>query len=234
MTSWSEIITNHAMVVIDDVRLQELAAQNPALFMRRMSLYVKNAIPLFSRPPQMVGYLLHEIVEPSFGDYEWTSTEQSTTEQTVISTGMIGYDLCHCEYAQALDTEDVYFTPVEVSYDAETGEVTIPITLSAGLTYSIDFYKDGEFFYDLTPSQKRILGLCVASVWDERFFRNFLNDTMKIKDQSFNTVNESNYMREGAAKKAKNRAMLNDELRKYEQDVAYRTALPDAKYTLTV
>lgn len=44
-TKWSEIISNHAMLEIDDVRLQEDAANNPAAFLRRMSLYMVNAIP---------------------------------------------------------------------------------------------------------------------------------------------------------------------------------------------
>ena len=56
-TKWSEIISNHAMVDIDDVRLQEEAANDPAAFLRRMSLYVANAIPLFSLPVQMRAYL---------------------------------------------------------------------------------------------------------------------------------------------------------------------------------
>lgn len=228
MTSWSEIITNHAMVVIDDVRLKELAEQNPALFLRRMSLYMKNAIPIFNRPPQMIEYLQNGLKEPTFGSFEWTSTEQSMTEATVVSTGMIGYDLFHCEYADTINSEDTVFVAVDATYDPETGEVTIPITPGEGLIYSMDFYEDGSFGHELTATQKRILGLCVASVWDERFFRTWLNDQMKIKDQSFNTVNESNYMREGEAKKAKNRALLNDELKKYEQDCAYRKVLPYA------
>lgn len=44
-TKWSEVISNHAMVAIDDVRLQEEAANDPAAFLRRMSLYMVNAIP---------------------------------------------------------------------------------------------------------------------------------------------------------------------------------------------
>ena len=33
-TKWSEVISNHAMVAIDDVRLQEEAANDPAAFLR--------------------------------------------------------------------------------------------------------------------------------------------------------------------------------------------------------
>ena len=40
-TSWSEIISDHAMVFIDDVRLTDQAAESPARFLRRMSLYMK-------------------------------------------------------------------------------------------------------------------------------------------------------------------------------------------------
>lgn len=53
------------------------------------------------------------------------------------------------------------------------------------------------------------------------FFRNWLNDQMKIKDASFDTVNEGTYMKEGAAKQEKNRARLMDEMHKYEQDCTF-------------
>ena len=80
------------------------------------------------------------------------------------------------------------------------------------------------YFGDLTAEQKRLLGLCVASVWDERFFRNWLSDAPKDHDRSFNPPNEPQYMEKGSKKKLQNRGLLNEELRKYEQDCLYATA----------
>ena len=74
--------------------------------------------------------------------------------------------------------------------------------------------------------------MAIAIVWDERFSRNWLSITQKIKDSSFDTVNESNYMREVQSRLVTNRQLLNDELRKYEQDLAYsNTVLPRSNLT---
>lgn len=221
-TKWSEIVSSYAMTEIDDVRLQEEAANVPAAFLRRMSLYMVNAIPLFSLPVQMRAFLKEGLVEPKYGDVFWTSDEKSMSGETALDTGMVGYELFSCAAVEQDVTGGVTSVPyMAAKYDAETGAVTFPPQEAAGVTYTLDFYTDGEFGNDLTMEQKRILGLCVASVWDERFFRNWLNDQMKIKDASFETVNEGSYMREGAAKQEKNRARLLDEMHKYEQDCAH-------------
>ena len=52
-TAVSEIITNFAMVEIDDERLNESTQVNPALFYRRMTLYFDAAMPIFRRPPEI-------------------------------------------------------------------------------------------------------------------------------------------------------------------------------------
>lgn len=221
-TKWSEIVTNYAMTNIDDVRLQEDAANDPAAFLRRMSLYMENAIPLFSLPVQMREYLRDGLVMPLYGDVYWDSTAESLQKETVVETGMVGYELFSCAAVEQDVTGGMIVTPYSGAvYDPETGRVTFPQQEAAGIRYSLDFYTDGEFGHDLTLEQKRILGLCVASVWDERFFRNWLNDQVKIKDASFDTVNEGTYMREGAAKHEKNRARLMDEMHKYEQDCTH-------------
>ena len=95
-TKWSEIVTNYAMTNIDDVRLQEDAANDPAAFLRRMSLYMENAIPLFSLPVQMREYLRDGLVMPLYGDVYWDSTAESLQKETVVETGMVGYELFSC------------------------------------------------------------------------------------------------------------------------------------------
>ena len=140
---------------------------------------------------------------------------------------MIGYELFSCSLRTYDSAGVVTATSVsDVTYDSETGEVTFPVQQSSGLEYSLDFYTDGSFGVDLTEAQKRLLGLCIGIVWDERFSRNWLNIQQKVKDSSFDTVNESNYMREVQSRLSVNRHLLNDELRRYEQDMAYVNTLP--------
>lgn len=225
-TSWTEIICNYAMPVMDDVRLIDQMGENPALFFRRMALYMDLAIPVVSRPPELDSYLNYELVKPVYDDMIWRSTSESLEGETTVETSMIGYELFSCSLREVDDSGVVTSTPVSgVTYDPETGTIVFPQQETVGLEYNVDFYTDGSFYYDLTEAQKRLLGLAVGVVWDERFSRNWLNITQKIKDASFDTVNESNYMREVQNRLFMNRHLLNDELRKYEQDVAYKNTV---------
>lgn len=225
-TPWTEIICNFAMPVMDDVRLIDQMGENPALFFRRMALYMDLAIPMVSRPPELDSYLNYELVKPVYDDMIWRSTSESLEGETTVETTMTGYDLFSCSLREVDESGVVTSTPVSgVTYDPETGTVVFPRQETVGLEYNVDFYTDGSFFYDLTEAQKRLLGLAVGVVWDERFSRNWLNLTMKVKDASFDTVNESNYMREVQNRLFMNRHLLNDELRKYEQDVAYKNTV---------
>lgn len=230
-TPWTEIICNYAMPVMDDVRLIDQMGENPALFFRRMALYMDLAIPMVSRPPELDSYLNYELVKPVYDDMIWRSTSESLEGETTVETTMTGYDLFSCSLREVDESGVVTSTPVSgVTYDPETGTIVFPQQETVGLEYNVDFYTDGSFYYDLTEAQKRILGLAVGVVWDERFSRNWLNIQAKIHDASFNTVNESNYMREVQNRLFMNRHLLNDELRKYEQDVAYKnTVTPRAQ-----
>ena len=223
-TGWSDIISNSAMVIIDDVRLAEQLQASPALFYRRMSLYTKEALPMMSRPPELLSHLTNGMEEPSYDSYEWTSTPASTSAVTVVNTGLLNYELCSiCIIHQDGSLEPYY----DATYDDTTGDVTFPIQSESGINYTIDVYNDGEF-PDLTETQMRLFGLAIAIVWDERFSRNWLNMQMKIKDSSFETVNESNYIEKVTDRMETNRRYFNDELRKYEQDVAYNRVVPNA------
>ena len=70
-TPWTEIICNYAMPVMDDVRLNDQMGENPALFFRRMALYMDLAIPMVSRPPELDSYLNYELVKPVYDDMIW-------------------------------------------------------------------------------------------------------------------------------------------------------------------
>ena len=166
-TTWSEIITDYAMVEIDDLRMRTELQDNPALFFRGMSLYMKNAIPYFNNPPEMQGWLKN--TPPSFADYCWT-VPTDTAEETVVQTGQLGYELMSVQILSEEDNGVVGVTPyIGATYDSETGNVTFPAGLTEGTQFQMDFYTDGTFDNDLTEEEKRILGLCVDYVWNVRF-----------------------------------------------------------------
>lgn len=229
MTAIADVIAQ-AMVIIDDIRLQEQISVNPALFYRRMSAYVDTAMPLLSSPPQLYEYISKNYTQPTYDDYEWTSTYESVMESVTISTEKTGYDLCSIVI---IDSDNNAIPYTAAIYNAETGEITFPIQESEGITYEIDFYKDGEVA-DLTPTMMRLFSLAIAIIWDERFTRNWLNITEKIKDSSFQTVNESNYIDKITIRMKENRQAFQDEMRKYEQNTAYKTVVSPYSYKMNL
>lgn len=229
MTAIADIITQ-AMVYIDDIRLQEQLAVNPALFYRRMSDYINAAMPLLSSPPQLFDYVNEQYTAPEYGDMYWTSTDESTAGETIISTEFIGYDLCS---VVSLDAENNATAYLDATYNSETGEITFPQQASVGINYEIDLYKDGETA-DLTPTMVRLFALAIAIVWDERFSNSWLNITQKIKDSSFQTVNESTYMDKLTNRQKENRQRFQDEMRKYEQNSAYKTVVSPYRHKVTL
>lgn len=224
MTAWSEILTGPAMTVIDDVRWREELRENPARFFRAKSQYITLALPMLSRPPELLRHLQSGMTQPDWADSEWTSTEESLGGAVTVPTGLRGFSLFSCE---ALTPDGQSAVPYGGAvYDPETGDVTFPQQETAGVRYAMDFYNDGQF-PDMTPTQMRLFALAVAIVWDERFDRNWLNIQAKLHDASFDPPNEANYMKQANARKKENRADLDDALRKYEQDCAYASAMKD-------
>ena len=221
-TAWSDIITNSAMVVIGDDRMQDDLRTDAALFFRRMSSWMGMAIPMLKSPPELLVYLTDGLVEPQYADFEWTSDQISTTQETVVETGKVGYELCNCVSVQYARNGDAAFFPyTDFTYDPETGVVTFSQQDSADVEYRLDFYTDGQFAHDLTFRQKRLLGLAIAVTWDNRFNREWLNIQPKVKDKSFNTPNENTTMKESTARYKENLQLFYSELRGYEQECAY-------------
>ena len=218
MTNWTEIICDYAMLYINDERMAEKLKNNPARFFREMSLYMKSAIPRFNRPPEITAYL-KQGKEPVFDSCLWTAPE-GETGPVVVPAGMTGFKLC----SVAAREEDRYGNPVETpspaGYDPETGAVTLAEAVP-GTVFDMDFYTDGAFANDLTPEMKRILGLCVQLVWENRFAAAWLSREAKVMDRSFTAPNEANWTRAQEEKRRSLETALNEELRNYEQNCAY-------------
>lgn len=218
-TTFSDVICNHALVEIDDVRLQKKLAESPARFYRTMAMYMMNAIPRFHKPPEAREWL--KFTAPQYDDYQYTTTDQDTGESIAIETGVKGYELCNAILIQADGYGGVANIPLPTEYDEETGVVTIRGAFQPGMTIDIDFYTDGVFDRNLGYDVKRILGLCVQVVWENRFVNAFLIQQPKIKDRSFDVGNEANYMRASTERLRELTARLNGELNAFEQDIEY-------------
>lgn len=227
-TSWASVITDDALLIINDLRLNEELAENPALFFRKMSFYVKNAVPRFNRPPEVKGQLTY--TEAAY-DSTTATVEEEQTEDYEIATEMTGYDLM----SAGIMSEDVYgnpvYTPTEATYDPETGTITIPASaddpISAGTVYSFDFYTDGSFDNDLTDAQRRILALCIQYAWETAFVNDWLTRFPRAKDRSFDAGNVSSQTRANTERINAVRKALDDEMTGYAQTCAYLQAVSD-------
>lgn len=217
-TTFSEIITDYAMVEIDDVRLHKELAVSPARFYRKMCLYMNNAIPRFNRPPVVRGWLKYTPAQ--WDDFQY-STQETVQSGSVISTNIKGYDMASAVQVSDDGYGGIQYTPVPIAYDANTGNVTVETELNQNAQIDIDFYTDGVFNLELGSEMKRILGLCVQVVWENRFVNNFLLQQPKIKDRSFDLGSEANHMNAGTNRLRTLTQMLNQELNAFEQAVAY-------------
>lgn len=222
MTGWSDIITP-AMQIVDDVRWLDELAVNPAQFYRAKSQLVRLALPMLSKPPELLAYLQKGAKDPEYADMSYTSAEDTEAGETLtVPTPHLGYALCTVSVRSA---DGLRWSPVEVtSYDGETGEVELVAAGNGAQEYSLDFYTDGEF-QALSAAQIRLFAMAVSVVWDNRFQRDWLANTMKIKDASFETVNESNYMDKANERFLKNKQAFEDALRSYEQQCAYASVI---------
>lgn len=220
-TTFSEVITGYAMVQIDDERLNMLLAENPARFFRKMSLYMINAIPRFTHPPEARIWL--RFTAPAYDEYSYIVTGSEHGSAT-LQTGITGYSIASAAYTMDDGYGGLMDVPVQITLsDPETGEITMEIgdKIPDGTPISIDFYTDGVFDRELDVRVKRILGLCVQLEWEMRFVNAFLIQTPKIKDKSFDVGSESNLTRANTERIRMLTDNLNDEMRKFAQDVAY-------------
>ena len=217
MTAWSDLIAA-AMLIIDDVRWRDDLATSPAIFYRAKSDWVKAALPMLNRPPELYRFLTQSMSEPTYASETWVSTVISTTEYTTAVVDMPNYSICSVCIRSADGLTLTPYTGFE--YDDENGTVTFEPQTSAGIEYTIDFYADGEFA-ELTPAQINLFSLAIACVWDQRMDRNWLNLQMKIHDSAFSTASEGTYAEKINQRLMRNVQLFRDALTKYEQDCAY-------------
>lgn len=229
-TSWASVITDDALLLINDIRLNGELAENPALFFRKMAFYMKSAIPRFNRPPEIKSQLAY--TEPVYDSMTYSVVEEQTANFTV-SSEKTGFELM----CAGIMSEDVYGNPVYTpfsgaEYDPETGDITVTASsdapVAAGTVLSFDFYTDGEFDYDLTDGQRRILALCLQYVWEQAFADDWLNRAPRAKDRSFDAGNVSSQTRANTERLSAIKRTLDDEMTGYAQSCEYMQAVHES------
>lgn len=227
-TTFTDVICNHAMVEISDIRLQKELAESPARFLRKMSFYVINAVPRFNRPPEAREWL--KFTAPSYDDMEYIVPTDYDGGALQIQTEITGYSMASVIRIQDDGYGAMESVPVrEAEYNAENGIITIPEGYAAsGDHLSIDFYTDGVFDRELGYDMKEILGMLIQYVWEFRFANDYLIQQPKIKDRNFDVGNEANYMRASTERMRMLQERNNQRLKAFEQNMEYRNRVLDS------
>lgn len=231
-----QVISQYCGVYVDDIRLQELAETDPPLYARRMYNYFLPAISLFNQPSNMQEYFFGDSENPNFIDPVMDSTsylvEDSENSDFIAPLGAsyAGFDLCACRVKTYDALDNVVLTPITITYDPSTGNVTVhatnnnPVPKNAILEF--DFYTDGEFVKTLSPEIMNLIGMCFKVVWQNRFNTNWLSMVPKVEDKSFFEQNRANKMNADSNKLQNDIRWLNEELQKFENNLYIRQLVP--------
>ena len=231
-----KVISQYCGVYVDDIRLQELAAVNPPLYARKMYNYFLPAISLFNQPENMQEYFFGTAENPNFTDpiIDSTSYLMEDTEQSDfivnLGTSYAGFEMCACQVKTFDVLDNAILTPISISYDFDSGNVTVHATnenkVPQGAVLEFDFYTDGSFVKDLTHEIMNLLGMCFKVIWQNRFNTNWLSMVPKIEDRSFFEQNRANKMNADSNKLQNDVRWLNEELQKFETNLYIRQIMP--------
>lgn len=233
-----KVLSQYCGVYVDDIRLQELAEANPPLYARRMYNYLRPAITLFNQPAHMQEYFFGTSENPQFVDPVMDSTvylvedEESTDFIVPLGAAYSGFDLCACQVKTYDDLDNAILTPIQITYDEASGNVTVHATPKNNVPQNsilvFDFYTDGEFEKDLSPEVMNILGMCFKVVWQNRFNTNWLSMVPKVEDKSFFEQNRANKMNADSNKLQNDVRWLNEELQRFENNLYIRKIVPNS------
>ena len=240
MTQILQVITEYCDQYVDDIRLSDLKTTNAPLYARKMYSYLRAAIPLFNLPPEMQYFLLGDesnpkIVYPMFSSAEHTENTKRTSDFTIsLGNEYKGYELFSCQIRSVDPLGNIVMTPVNASYNAEAGSVTISASpdnpVEIGTVFDMDFYKDGFFENSLTPEMMSILGMCFSVVWQTRFSTDWLSMVPKVEDRSFYEQNRANKINADSSRLELLRRNLAGEMRRFEQNQYRQNIVPSSKW----
>lgn len=208
-------IYEYALTEINSDELRRDKQCNPALFYRKMFLYLQNGVPLFDTPMGISAEFTYE--RPEWKDLYLTLNEG----QTEIDTGVTGYDIAD------ISTEEEY---LQSEYDSNTGRIVLKETVSSETEICIDFYKDGYFHRMLNHQEMYILGLCVGVAWFRHFSNSDVDIRPKIQDSSFKTSSEANDTNARTTRLNQLYDMLQLQMGSYARGIAFRNTVPQNRW----
>ena len=200
-TAWETIETQAMTYIQNDISLVWDMRNRLPVFYNRMLSYMREAIPLFNRPAEMVVRLAQN-TPPEF-------------------TGLTGYDIVSAGVVSQDAYGDPQYNPLPVAYDSSTGIVTIGQGIAAGTEITMDFYKSGSFRDELNATEISILAFAVYFVWEQRFDNDAIERKSKIRDGSFTTISEASQTNANSGRQRLVAEQLYGKMREYETNVAY-------------
>lgn len=213
---------------IDDIRLEQLKANDPALYLNRLWAYLQSAIPYFTSPTGIQDKV-KDYVEPSFSDFSFDG--DGTTTIFTVDTGR--------EYVcvESADNEPiaVIFPSEEatvngITYDSEAG--TLTFEAAPDYSFYVDLYTDGYFNQELNTQEMAILGIAFRLCWFKKIANTFLRTTPKIKDKNFNMDSSWGVEQADTARVKALKVELVDAMADYEQYLAYKAVVPSGRQLL--
>lgn len=230
------VMTEYCAIYVDDINVSELAVTDPPLYARNMWQILRPALAKFNHPAEMTDYLFGteehpKLIEPQYDSILYTTSQTYTTNFTIeLGEEYKGYDLAAARLKTADRVGNIVMQPMETTYDKDTGNLTVVLhdneKVHSGSVLDIDLYKDGYFVNTITPSMCNIIGLCFQYVWQDRFNTDWLSMVSKVEDKSFQEQNRANKMNADGLRLREIATKLAGEMRKYEQDVHYKTTFP--------
>lgn len=218
-TAWETIETQAMTYIKNDISLAWDMSNRLPVFYNRMLSYMREAVPLFNRPAEMLVRLSRN-TPPEFIDGEYTA-ERSASGTVEIATGITGYDIVSVGVVENDAYGDPTYVPYKASYDSETGIITMKNNVSAGMKFTIDFYKSGWFEDDLNPTEISILAFAIYYVWELRFGNDAIERKSKIRDGSFTTISEASQTNANTSRQKHVAQQLYGMMREYETNIAY-------------
>ena len=219
-TSWEQIETRAMVYIKKDLALDWDMAKRLPVYYNRMAGYMRAAIPLFNRPPDMLSKL-KRYTAPLFDEF-YFKAEKDIPAPAKIQTGKTGFDICSAGISGTDDYGRPAYIPLTVTgYDKETGEVTVEEGLTQGQTAELDFYRSGSFEATLNDTEESILAFCIYDVWEHRFDNDALERTSKIRDSSFSTISEASQTDAGTRRQREVDSQLFAMMRAYERNIEY-------------
>lgn len=233
MTALLKVITEYCETYVDDLRMQKLASENPALYARKMTQYFIPSISLFNLPAEMPEYLIGtksnpKFIAPCYDNKRYTTDEDKTSAfEITLGEEYKGYELFSAQILTINEEQGILSAKTNLcEYDENTGVVRVNASeenpVKSNTTFDFDFYKDGWFKEDLSMDVMNILGMCFQVVWQDRFNTDWLSNVSKVEDKSFFEQNRANKMNADTARLNQLRQKLAGEMRRFEQNQYYK------------